>query len=89
MLDAHVSQFYEWLPWHAGELDKVPKDLAQRKKWLLTQRTNRLLPEWKKALEKWYGAKAASVQHVEAFEITEYGRQPDDSEIRRLFPFFP
>jgi LmbE family N-acetylglucosaminyl deacetylase len=88
MLDAHVSQFYEWLPWHAGELDKVPKDPAQRKKWLLTQRTSRLLPEWKKASEKWYGARAAAVQHAEAFEITEYGRQPDDAEIRRLFPFF-
>jgi LmbE family N-acetylglucosaminyl deacetylase len=89
MLDAHVSQFYEWLPWHSGELDKVPKEPVQRKKWLGTQRTNRPLPEWKAALEKWYGAKAASVEYAEAFEITEYGRQPDDAEIRRLFPFFP
>ena len=24
-LDAHVSQFYEWLAWHAGKLDEVPK----------------------------------------------------------------
>jgi hypothetical protein len=37
----------------------------------------------------WYGAQAASVRHAEAFEITEYGRQPDDAEIRKLFPFFP
>src|SRR5690606_40735765 len=27
-LDAHVSQFYERLPWHAGYLDKVAKDPA-------------------------------------------------------------
>jgi LmbE family N-acetylglucosaminyl deacetylase len=26
MLDAHVSQMYEWLPWHAGTLDRVPAD---------------------------------------------------------------
>jgi hypothetical protein len=46
-------------------------------------------PEWKQALEKWYGAKAAAVEHAEAFEIAEYGRRPDDAEIRKLFPFFP
>ena len=33
-LDAHVSQFYEWLPWHAGILDQVPKDPAGRLAWL-------------------------------------------------------
>jgi LmbE family N-acetylglucosaminyl deacetylase len=89
MLDAHVSQMYEWLPWHAGELNEVPKDPAERKKWLFSQRPSRVLPEWKSALEKWYGAKAGSVQYAEAFEITEYGRRPNDAEIRKLFPFFP
>jgi LmbE family N-acetylglucosaminyl deacetylase len=89
MLDAHVSQMYEWLPWHDGRLDEVPKDAAARKQWLTSQRPSRLLPEWKPVLEKWYGAKAASVKHAEAFEITEYGRRPDDAEIRRLIPFFP
>ena len=89
MLDAHVSQMYEWLPWHSGELARVPKDPVERKKWLLTQRPDRLMPEWKPVLEKWYGAKAPSIQYVEAFEITEYGQQPDDAEIRKLFPFFP
>ena len=34
MLDAHVSQFYEWLPWVAGNLDRVPKGAAERKQWL-------------------------------------------------------
>jgi LmbE family N-acetylglucosaminyl deacetylase len=91
MLDAHVSQFYEWLPWTSGTLDQVPKDAVARKKWLATQ-TRALrdaLPEWQKSLEKRYGAEAAHIQHVEAFEITEYGRQPSEAEIRKLFPFFP
>ena len=91
MLDAHVSQFYEWLPWTEGELDQVPKDPAARKKWLATwpSAERKMKPEWREALEKWYGAHAAGVQHAEAFEITEYGRQPSAAEIRRLFPFFP
>ena len=33
-LDAHVSQVYEWLPWVDGTLDTVPKDPAERKRWL-------------------------------------------------------
>jgi LmbE family N-acetylglucosaminyl deacetylase len=89
MLDAHVSQVYEWLPWLAGRLADVPKDPAARKKWLAAQRPSQVLPEWKQALEKWYGPQAATVQHAEAFEITEYGRRPDDAEIPKLFPFFP
>jgi LmbE family N-acetylglucosaminyl deacetylase len=91
MLDAHVSQFYEWLPWTAGKLDEVPKDTVERKKWLAKQpnAARKAVPEWRDALEKRYGARASGVQHVEAFEITEYGRQPSEEEIRKLFPFFP
>jgi len=89
MLDAHVSQMYEWLPWHEEKLAEVPKDPAARKQWLAKRRPSRVPPEWKQALEKWYGAKAAAVEHAEAFEIAEYGRRPDDAEIRKLFPFFP
>lgn len=88
MLDAHVSQMYEWLPWLGGILDQVPKDPAARKKWLFEQRASRVLPEWKESLRKWYGPRADSVQRAEAFEIAEYGRLPDEAEIRKLFPFF-
>jgi LmbE family N-acetylglucosaminyl deacetylase len=91
MLDAHVSQFYEWLPWTTGELEKVPKDPSERKKWLAQwpMAKTKLQPEWREALEKRYGAQGAGVQHAEAFEITEYGSQPSEEEIRSLFPFFP
>ena len=91
MLDAHVSQFYEWLPWTSGILHQVPKDVIERKKWLTTQPMiiRKPSPEWRDALEKRYGSEAAHIQHVEAFEITEYGRQPNEEEIRELFPFFP
>lgn len=89
MLDAHVSQMYEWLPWHDGKLADVPKSTIARKEWLARQRPSSVAPDWKSALEKWYGTKAAGIQHAEAFEIAEYGRQPDEAEIRKLFPFFP
>ncbi|MGH9721521.1 MAG: PIG-L deacetylase family protein [Bryobacteraceae bacterium] len=86
-LDAHVSQFYEWLPWVDGILDQVPKDPAERKKWLAKTRSSRISADVRKTLEKWYGAaKAGKVQHVEAFEICEYGKQPNEEEIRKLFP---
>ena len=89
MFDAHVSQVYEWLAWHAGRLEEVPKDPAARKEWLRAGRTWRVPPEWRESLQEWYGAAAASVEQAEAFEIAEYGRRPDETEIRRLFPFFP
>ena len=86
-LDAHQSQMYEWLPWIGGYLDKVPANKADRKKWLAQTRTVRITPEVRLSLEKWYGKdKAAGIQHAEAFEICEYGTQPGDEDIKRLFP---
>jgi LmbE family N-acetylglucosaminyl deacetylase len=90
MLDAHVSQFYEWLPWHAGTLDRVPKDPQARKQWLKEQRGGRISEEVRASLARWYGTdEAQKIQHAEAFEICEYGRRPSEQDIRRLFPFFP
>lgn len=86
-LDAHVSQVYEWLPWVDGRLAEVPAGAAERKAWLAKTRPSAVTPEIRKALEKWYGpAKAAAAQHAESFEIAEYGKQPNEADIRRLFP---
>ena len=89
MLDAHVSQVYEWLPWHAERLDQVPADPAARKAWLKQQRSRATIsPALRASLAKWYGEQAAAaVRQAEAFEICEYGTRPDDPMIRRLFPF--
>lgn len=85
-LDAHVSQVYEWLPWVDGKLSEVPKGQMERKKRLASERGPMPGPV-RRALEKWYGAqRAARVQHAEAFELCEYGLQPTDTELRRLFP---
>lgn len=86
-LDAHESQFYEWLPWIGGYLDQVPASKDDRKKWLAANRTLRITPEVRATLKKWYGdEKASRVKHAEAFEICEYGSQPDEDELMRLFP---
>ncbi len=85
--DAHVSQFYEWLPWVDGRLDQVPKDPEERRKWVASQRVRPISPATLASLTKWYGAERAQrARYVECFELCEYGRQPNDDEIRRLFP---
>lgn len=86
-LDAHVSQFYEWLPWVDGRLDSVPRDPQARIKWLSQTRSGRISDEVRAALTKWYGAERANrVQHAEAFEVCEYGRRPNEQDLRALFP---
>lgn len=87
-LDAHESQVYEWLPWVDGDLDQVPKDKAERKRWLSQRRSKReITPAIRDALVKWYGTQRGNaVRHAEAFEICEYGLQPTREQIVRLFP---
>ncbi|MGA8593240.1 MAG: PIG-L family deacetylase [Bryobacteraceae bacterium] len=86
-LDAHVSQVYEWLPWVDGKLDEVPKDPAERKAWLKRTRMHGISPSVRASLVKWYGPETGNAtQYYEAFEICEYGAQPDEARIRQLFP---
>lgn len=90
-LDAHVSQVYEWLPWIGHYEKEVPADPARRFSWLM----KRYAPYYavsemqKPVLEKWYGRdRLSTVKYTEAFEICEYGSQPDEQQIRQLFPMF-
>ena len=86
-LDAHQSQFYEWLPWIGGYLDKVPLDAIEKEKWLAKRQTWVITAEARRSLEKWYGKdKAALVKQAESFEVCEYGSQPSEESIRRMFP---
>jgi LmbE family N-acetylglucosaminyl deacetylase len=86
-LDAHQSQFYEWLPWIGNYESEVPKDPSKYKEWLLQKRVAKPNPEVQKSLVKWYGsARATKVLYAEAFEICEYGMQPTEADIRNLFP---
>ncbi len=89
-LDAHESQMYEWLPWHRGVLDQVPKDPAERKRVFTRPHDAGITPAARKALVKLYGPKRAQrIQHAEAFELCEYGVQPSPEALRKLFPMIP
>jgi LmbE family N-acetylglucosaminyl deacetylase len=90
MLDAHVSQMYEWLPWVDGILETVPSDPAARRRWLGERRAVHPTPAVRTGLAKWYGSEQANaIRYAEAFEICEYGARPDEARIRMLFPFLP
>lgn len=83
---AHASQYFDWLPWTRGQLENVPDGEEARLEMLARQRPFAPGAAVRECLVKWYGASGASVEHAEAFEICEYGKQPGEEEIRRLFP---
>lgn len=86
-MDAHVSQFYEWLPWTGGRLDEVPEDPAARKAWLREGWSRPVPDDIRAALVRWYGdEEGRAFEQAEAFEIGEYGRQPSGEEMRDIFP---
>ena len=79
---------------NAERMAKVPpaSQPELRLEWLTKSWQRRQANEAKQArttLMKWYGENGSEIKYAEAFEICEYGRQPSDAEIRRLFPFFP
>lgn len=84
---AHASQFFEWQPWIAKRLDKVPIGEKERLTWLAAMSKSPMTDEKRAQLIKWYGkTRADKLQVTESFEICEYGKRPDEDEIRRLFP---
>ncbi|MFI5153859.1 MAG: PIG-L deacetylase family protein [Chitinophagales bacterium] len=86
-IDAHESQVYEWLPWIGHYADQVPLKEVDRKAWLSASRSVPINIEVRASLARWYGKERASVvKHAEAFQICEYGMQPKEEEIRRIFP---
>lgn len=89
MLYHHESQFFEWLPWLAGNLDCVPKDLQGRlewcRQWLLARSKNLITPQISGAYRMIYGSKAKdTLKCVEIFEISEYGADISPEELWEL-----
>ncbi len=92
-LDALVSQFYEGGANGSAELVPTdPEKQRERRRQVragFDQRYQEAARRFSSRLADFYGAdKAASIKYAEAFELCEYGRQPDESELRKLFPFF-
>ena len=86
------SQVMDAIPHSMGILDEVRADPAKQKELIyqntypFSSVTNINMP----ALEKWYGQEDASkIKFAEAFEIAEFGHQPVEAEMLRLFPMLP
>ena len=95
-LTALVSQTFEGGALGSRERMDAAPPVSQpklRAEWLREKWVKRQSGEAKRfrnGLIRWYGEKHANnVKYAEAFEICEYGRQPSDSDIRKLFPFLP
>jgi LmbE family N-acetylglucosaminyl deacetylase len=77
---------------HAGLIPKTPEERVKRVKEVRDQQAARfrgLADRYRAQLKDWYGPEQGTkVRHAEAFEICEYGQQPDKAELKRLFPFF-
>lgn len=88
-----VSQFAEGGA--NGSAKLMPDDPAGQKRRhqqvrdSMARRNSSLADRFRSELGEWYGKeKAAQVKFAEAFEVCEYGGQPDRKELKRLFPFF-
>jgi len=78
-----------------GYEELIPKTPEQRTKRVAEVRDGHaarnlgIANRFRNVLKEWYGDEAgAKIKYAEAFEICEYGRQPDKAELKRLFPFF-
>lgn len=91
MLHCHESQFYEWLPYNTGCLDKVPGTHAARRGWLAAQveaRLRRQADRYRGKLIQIYGPeRGPKVEFAEGFEACEYGAPLDEPALKRLFGF--
>lgn len=93
MLHRHESQFYEWLPYNAGQPEQVPRGDDARRAWLAGQIRERIEPladRYRDAVVQTYGEeRGVKVRLIEAFEVSEYGAPLDAAARARLFPFLP
>jgi hypothetical protein len=92
-LDALESQFYEGGA--NGSAALVPSEPDKQKERHRAVRGNferryeGQAKRFRAKLAEFYGAdKADSIKYAEAFEICEYGRRPNQAELKKLFPFF-
>ncbi len=91
MLDCHVSQFYEWLPYNGKHINQVPEDKSKRRDWLgghVQERLRDQASRFREQLVRDYGEeRALQIEFAEGFEACEYGSPLDEQATRRLFPF--
>lgn len=92
-MEALESQFFEGGANGSGAL--IPADAEGREKRKQAVRSGfagrfgRTANRFRKELVEWYGEeRGKAVRSAEAFELCEYGRQPNKDELKKLFPFY-
>jgi len=86
-LDAHESQMYEWLPWVDWNEESPPPDPLDRKLWLAGKMIRPISAAARgKLAERYDQDTATAAEHVESFELCEYGRQPTPEELDLMLP---
>jgi hypothetical protein len=77
-----------------GNASLYPKDEAGRQRRRdevrrnLARRYAAQADSYRDALVKFYGPeKARAIHYAQAFEICEYGRQPSQDDLKKIFPF--
>jgi N-acetylglucosamine malate deacetylase 1 len=88
MAACHASQFFEWLPYHDGLLEQVPRGVEARHEWLSEWLRGRcqLRREHFEAAIVERGGKLEEQMLIEVYEISEYARQLDAERLQILFP---
>ena len=93
MLACHRSQFFDWLPYNRGELDRMPSEPDQQRQWLRDWYLSLIEPlanRYREQIIAAYGAaRGRQIRYIEAFETCEYGVPLTLGLQQRLFPFLP
>lgn len=88
-ISAMPSQFGDADSWQARTRPDVPSGEAERKAFLLEgvkQRSAAVADQYRERLTELWGDAATDVEYAEAFELSEYGRQPTMEELKAMFP---
>ena len=90
MVDNHVSQVYEWIPYVEGYAAEVPPadDAEARRAWLrgwLSRRPRALAKRHRDELIARYGQRGSNVEYAEALEESEYATRLTSDLRSRLF----
>lgn len=90
MLACHRSQLFEWLAYEADLLDTVPETENAKHQWVLewlqrhiAYRAERYRRE---LIDRLGETRGTRVDWIEAYEISEYARQPTADWLDHLFP---
>jgi N-acetylglucosamine malate deacetylase 1 len=89
-ISAMPSQFGDRDSWQARTLPNVPQDDRGREAYLVDivkKRAEDVANKYRDRLVALYGQERGSkVKYAEAFELSQYGRQPSADELKALFP---